>query len=267
LAPNNNQTLTFTQLGGVQFLGPIRGVLPIGPKGISAFDTLEPIRGSGFNTATLDSYTLNQQGVSANVSCQYDTSSPIVSIPPTPPLYLPFYNGTCPSGQTLLPIDSYPIPNGLNNTLGGWACKPSLLGDSYTLYFQGNGNYIESVGNMTCTMSPVQHALFPVQYSGNNKYFATQNPVSTASNFSTQLLDRSVFAVINAVEESQGLVSNLVAESIITYGIKDFGIPVSSSLTQNATYLRLFEAMIQGIFQYEVSVMFIFPLTCLLYYC
>jgi hypothetical protein len=120
---------------------------------------------------------------------------------------------------------------------------------------------------MTCTMSPVQHALFPVQYSGNNKYFATQNPVSTASNFSTQLLDRSVFAVINAVEESQGLVSNLVAESIITYGIKDFGIPVSSSLTQNATYLRLFEAMIQGIFQYEVSVMFIFPLTCLLYYC
>jgi len=50
--------------------------------------------------------------------------------------------------------------------------------------------------------------------------------------------------------EAQSLVSNLVAESIITLGVKSFSLPPSAP---NETYLRLYEAMIQGIFDYEAT--------------
>jgi hypothetical protein len=43
--------------------------------------------------------------------------------------------------------------------------------------------------------------------------------------------------------------ANLVAESVITYGVKNFNLP---PYNQNPEYLRLYEAMIQGILDYEV---------------
>jgi hypothetical protein len=43
LLSNNTESFAFSQLGakdGLHFFGPLRGVLPIGPNGVPAFDTL-----------------------------------------------------------------------------------------------------------------------------------------------------------------------------------------------------------------------------------
>ena len=56
-------------------------------------------------------------------------------------------------------------------------------------------------------------------------------------------------ALGDIVLQVQGEQSNLVAESVFTFGVKSFGL---TPYTQNEEYLQLFEAMIQGILEYEV---------------
>jgi hypothetical protein len=58
-------------------------------------------------------------------------------------------------------------------------------------------------------------------------------------------------AISALVTESQGFSANAVAESVITYGVKSFGL---SPVSQDPQYLRLFEAMIQGMVEYQVGV-------------
>ena len=58
-------------------------------------------------------------------------------------------------------------------------------------------------------------------------------------------------AITSIVTESQGMAANMVAESVITSGVKSFGL---SPYVQNPQYLRLFEAMLQGMIEYQVSV-------------
>ena len=57
-------------------------------------------------------------------------------------------------------------------------------------------------------------------------------------------VDQSVLALAGIISESQGLGGNLVAESIFSSGYQSFGLP---PYAQNEGYLRLYEAMIQGI--------------------
>jgi hypothetical protein len=76
-----------------------------------------------------------------------------------------------------------------------------------------------------------------------------QNPVSFWPNTSTELLTRAIKGLGSNIMESQGIESNLLAESITSFGAKFFGLQPH---VQNEKYLRLYEAMIQGILDYEV---------------
>ena len=108
---------------------------------------------------------------------------------------------------------------------------------------------------MTCTASPVQHSLFNVTYNSQANLFVTQGIAGATSNSSTPLLDRSVSAIPNAISEAQNLVANLVAESAITYAIEQLH---TRPYVQNDYYLRLYEALIEGILEYEVNLQIAF---------
>jgi hypothetical protein len=259
---NNTVSLTFTQLGRVDelhFLGSSRGVLPIGPNGVPGFDN---VSASSFKDAVTApdlfyNYTLNLQGVFSNVTCAY-THNP-ASIPirypftrPKDPLSLWQYNGTCPAGQDILSDTTYVVPPS-SNPLVFWACKTGK--DSYTLYIRGSGGYTTGIGNITCIVAPFQPALFPLTYTGQSGVFAVQNPVLISRSTSTELLTRAIKGLGDNIMESQNTQSNLLAESIVSFGVKFFEL---QPYVQNETYLRLFEAMIQGILDYEVR-----PIHCL----
>jgi len=78
LHSNNSQSLTFGQRGardGLHFLGSTRGVLPVGPDYILAFDTLRSSLLSNLKIKGVISsynYTLDHQGLAVNVSCSYE---------------------------------------------------------------------------------------------------------------------------------------------------------------------------------------------------
>jgi citrate lyase alpha subunit len=54
----------------------------------------------------------------------------------------------------------------------------------------------------------------------------------------------------NVVWEGQSWASNLFAEAVFSMGTKNLNV---SSREPSDTHLRLFEAMIQGVLEYEVS--------------
>ena len=91
-----SETSSLNQLGGeggIRFLGSAKGVLPIGPNGVSAFDTLlnasipssdgPKTAANPFSDAAIRrrivsyNYTVTQQGLENDVSCSYDSTSPI----------------------------------------------------------------------------------------------------------------------------------------------------------------------------------------------
>jgi hypothetical protein len=252
---NNTVSISFTQLGGVDglhLLGSLRGVLPIGPNGATAFDTVpaSPFKDAMTAPDLFYDYTLELQGVFSNVTCAY-TQNP-ASIPirysprPKDRLSLWQYSGTCPPGQDILSHATYVVPPS-NHSLAFWACKPGK--DSYTLYIRGSGFYTTGIGNITCSVAPFQPALFPLTYTGKSGVFAVQNPVFRSPNTHTELLTRSIMGLGDNIMESQNTQSNLLAESIISFGVKFFEL---KPYVQNEKYLRLYEAMIQGILDYEV---------------
>jgi hypothetical protein len=159
LATNNTLTTTFTQLNSMRFLGPIRGVLPVGPNGIPAFNTLHNPPGETYQTALSYNYTISQQGIVGNVSCVYDSPTPIV--PTLVDTYLLAYNATCPSGVPLTNVTQYPVPyiTQYQNTIGAWVCVPSATssGGTYTIYLMPT--IIHSLTNMI-TLSSVAHDFF-----------------------------------------------------------------------------------------------------------
>jgi hypothetical protein len=252
LLSNNTETLTFTQLGGMHFYGPIHGVFPVGPNGIPSFDTLDSFPTDTFKNALSYNYSLDLQGISSAVRCQYDTSTPIVPVS-FPRINQTGYGATCPTGETVAPYtaEGYPIPRTIN-PLGAWPCKTSPVGGAYTIFFRGRGNYEDVIGNMSCEISPIQYSVFPVRYSSKGDQFVVSNETLSSSNTTSQIIDRAVFAVVNTVAEAQGFAANLAAESVITYGVRTFGLPLNGTYVRNDVYLRLVEAMIQGIVQYEV---------------
>jgi hypothetical protein len=248
-------TLTFTQLGGVSFQGPIHGVFPIGPNGIPGFDTLQTLPQHIFQSAPWYNYTVDLQGISSDVHCQYDTSTPISTIPmPGQPVAL--FNASCPTGDTLPDFTPYPVPHISvigNNTLGAWPCKSSSPGNSYVIYLNGSGNYANVVGNMTCTVSLLQPSIFNVTYNSTSKLFSAHNTSRTTSNSTVSVFDRSVSGVLNSIIEAQNFGTNLIVESVITYAVKDLNISESQIFVQDDRYLQLFQALIQGMLEYEAA--------------
>ena len=110
LLSNNTQSLTLSQLASrgasLHFLGSIRGVLPTGPQGVSAFYTppSSPLSDPK-STAGMISYncTFDNQGFSSNVSCFYDTESPVnVSAVAPGEVFVIQYDGSCEGAADVL---------------------------------------------------------------------------------------------------------------------------------------------------------------------
>ena len=268
---NNTQSLTFSQLGGdggLHFLGPIRGVLPIGPNGVPEFDTLKP---SPFSDPKIMAgmvsydYTLEQQGLTSNVSCKNFSSPDPFSLTPLgasmPPLAIQ-YNVSCHNyGESEVLPSTVGVFRSVwsNNTLVYWACQSALNGtptDSYSIYLAGFGltnGYPNKIGYITCSVNPIQTAIFPVRYNSTANIFSAANATLESSQAITfpNLLTYALQGLGQIVSEAQNFEANLVAESILTFAYKSFGVSVNAT-GQSPVYLRLFEQMIQGIIEYEV---------------
>ena len=256
---NNSEALALSQLGardGLRFLGPIRGILPIGPNGVPAFNTLER---SVFekNPAGMISYnyTLDHQGFSSGITCNYDSDSPIGFSPVPNNTLMVSYNATCSDhglADVLTNVDQFPTPN-TNNTLTFWSCKSVPTGNgpdpTYYIYLRGRLNYAKSIGNITCSLSPIRPAVFPVRYQSSPGIFSAQAPTTNFTNAYPALIERVLVGLGGLIQQAQNLQVNLVAESVITFGVKAFRL---QPYEQHPQYLRLYEAMIQGIIEYEV---------------
>ena len=265
LISNNSQSLSFSQLGGksgLHFLGPIRGVLPIGPNGVPAFDTLGPSPFSNNKTAAgiiSYNYTLDHQGLTSGVSCSYVDQSPIgfSRVPgvnaSTP--WLVQYSATCDGAADVLTnVTTLIVPNA-NNTLAFWACKsPPAAGETptYFIYLRGRGipgSYLDSIGNITCTVSPILPAIYPVTYQSLPQIFSTVESIANSTQVYSRLIEYALVGLAGVISEAQNRQANLVAESVITFGVKSFGLPPDQ---KNPKYLELYQSMIQGILEYEV---------------
>ena len=64
-----------------------------------------------------------------------------------------------------------------------------------------------------------------------------------------RLIAYALVGLAGVISEAQNRQANLVAESVITFGVKSFGLP---SDKQHPKYLELYQSMIQGILEYEV---------------
>jgi len=258
LFSNNSESLSFRQLRAkddlrLRILGPIRGVLPIGPDGIPAFDTLKTSPFSDQNTRDgmlSYKYTLEQQGLISNIGCVYDTESPVTFWTlDDRTRYALQYNGTCDGkGEVLRGVVPFVVPN----VLGFWACGSPANGaqdPSYFIYLRGRANYAKSFGNITCTISPLKPATFPVTYQSQSRFFFVKELTSVSPATYPRLIEKTLEALGDIVQKSQNSESNLVAESVVTFGVSSFRL---HPYVQDQQYLRLYEAMIQGMLEYEV---------------
>ena len=264
--PGNSQSLTFSQLGaqsGLHFLGSIRGVLPLGPNGVAAFDTLDPnsLEDSDILSRVLSyNYTLDHQGITAEPSCQYTQTSPIVYTNSTTTSSLNYSVPSCHAlGQNdvLIYTPDITIPGNSLYTLMYWACQDATKPNTYYVYLRGVGLYSNSIGNIMCTISQLQPATYSVMYESTKGIFTTtpstllaHEPTGNAlSVFITPVMTYALQGLGNLMREGQNSQANLVAESVITFGVKDFN---QQPEQQSDTYLRLYGQMIQGIVEYLV---------------
>jgi hypothetical protein len=239
----------------MHFLGPIRGVLPLGPNGVAPLNTLQLSPFDANARAMISyNYTLHHQGFASNITCEYDDQSPITFTPvPGTNNHMMTYNASCSDlglATVLTDVMDYPTLNtNTNNTLTFWACK-SVPTDgkepTYYVYLRGWGDYA-SIADITCLVSSIQAAIFPMEYQSASRVFSSsEERNATFANAIPGLIEHAVGVLGAVIWQSQNIESNLVAESVIT--------PVSDVQPneRNETYLRLYEEMIKGIFEYEV---------------
>jgi len=260
---NNSETLSLGQLGANSshhFLGPVRGVLPTGPNGLAAINTLQvpPLNDAQTRAVTLSyNYTLDQQGLDSNISCIYDTQSPIIAWGMQNNTYMLEDYGTCDGLAHVFghitsenPIT---VPNNYK-TLLFWACKsiPTVGEDPvYYIYLRGFQNYATAIGNITCTVSQIQPAIFPVIYQSKKGIFSTKELIRTSKPGNTTLasIEMALSELGNTILQSQSGQSNVVAESVIALGVQSLGLSPNET---NKAYLPLYAAMIQGILVNQV---------------
>jgi len=251
LFSNNSESVVLGQLGSnssLRFLGPNLGVLPIGPNSIPGLDRLphSPLSDAGTNAAILSyNYTLHHQGVTNNISCFNDTQSPITYLA-GPRDDFGNVTGSCNETGLHNPLNllrNYDILD-TYSTLAMWGCY-SEQDQVYHLYLRGCGMFYEKeIGNITCSVSPIQSAVFPVTYQSSTNVFSTQEQVpasATPSVFSPHTTYSAVESLLRLVIMAQNPLNNQIAESV-----KDLGIQALWLQPPNYQYLPLYEAMIQG---------------------
>jgi hypothetical protein len=94
-----------------------------------------------------------------------------------------------------------------------------------------------------------------VTYDSISNLFVAQNTSVTSSNTTFPVFVLSVSGVVNSMIEGQNLDLNLVVESVITYAVKylKIGLNQSQIYAQDTRYLQLFQALIQGMLEYEAA--------------
>ena len=247
----------------LHFIGPPRGVVPIGPNGIHIISTLplpplistlepSPLSDAETNAAILSyNYTLNHQGLTSNVNCISDTQSPIRFSPVHNNTFLLATNGSCNEiGLADVPnVLNYWTPD-TNQTLTFWACKSLPTGEqetAYYIYLRGSGMIYEPViGNITCTVYSIQPAVFPVTYQSSTRVFSTQEQISTSApaNTFSNFVEYAIFTLGGALREAQTISVNMIAGSVEGLGSQAMGFGLYE---KKERYLPLFQAMIQGI--------------------
>ena len=264
--PGNSQSLTFSQLGaksGLHFLGSIRGVLPLGPDGVTAFDTLDhnSLEDSDILSRVLSyNYTLDHQGITAEPSCRYSQTSPIEYAYSPSKESLTYSVPSCAAlGQTdvLVYTPNITIPGNSRYTLLYWACQDASQPNTYYVYLSGIGLYADPIGNITCTISQLEPATYSVMYESGKGIFTTtpstllaHEPAGSASSvFTSPVMTYTLQGLSNLMSEGQNSQANLVAESIITFGVKDFNQKPDQ---RSDTYLLLCGLMMKGIVEYLV---------------
>ena len=234
--------------------------MPIGPNGVSAFDTLAPSPLSKPEIAAgmiSYDYTLNHQGLKSNVSCSYTTTYPFSSFAVLDPIGFPTttltYNVNCTGqGKTDALINLPPPESAItHDALIYWACQDEIPTASYTIYLAGFGGYNNTVGNVTCVINPIQSAIYSVMYRSTEDIFSvTEANASSPIRFST-LINDALVGLRKLISNSQNFDDNLLAEMILDFGLKSFGLPADPDLPP-PQYLSIYEQMIQGIIEYEV---------------
>ncbi|EAU93628.2 hypothetical protein CC1G_02858 [Coprinopsis cinerea okayama7 len=265
MSPNNTESLSLNQLGakdGMRLLGPLRGILPMGPNGPPAFDRLDnspwsPSRKDLADGMLSYNYTLNYQGLASNISCLFDPTTPIrIRANIAGESALISYNASCPDGIDFLSdsgVTDVVVPNS-NNSFAFWACKAPSMDESfpsYYLYFRGLRNYVDTMGNITCLLSPLQTSVFPTTYLSEGKLFTSpENATSAPSPVYDGLIEQSLVGLVGVAKDAQSYQSNLVHESVVTVGVKSFDLEPHG---RQDRYLPLLAAMVQGMLEYEVT--------------
>jgi hypothetical protein len=268
---NNSASVVLEQLGpnsALHFSGPVRGVLPIDPN---ALPRLDPFNSSLVSeaqkmaTILSYSYTLDRQGLASNINCSYDTKSPI-EVSPTPDnTLLVDVNASC-NGIGLDNVQNNnmgPGPKGFSMpkgeyTLTFWACKSILTASgeqdlAYYIYLRGLDYYAHADENITCTIFPIQPALFPVTYQSSTGVFSTQERITTfqlVDHFS-ELIEIAILRWGDLVFQGQNLYTNSVADLVRSLGLYHLGL---SPYKKSEQHLPLYAAMIQGTLVDQVCV-------------
>ena len=195
-------------------------------------------------------YTLNLQGVSNEARCSYVTQTPITSS------LLANMQPLCPAGQDVIVGRDLPI---VFNNPREFATLPCGEGHralnqsfkSYLLHIYGGRGYGSAIGNVTCTLLS-QPAIFPVTFSQQSGSFSNQPATIKFTEFPFHHI-QSLFQRLNLLEaRMQTYEGNLIADSVITSGVKAGLQPNQTS----DTYLQLFESMFEAMMDYYVGTAF-----------
>ena len=259
LLSNNSESLILGELGlspSLRFLGPTRGVLPIGPNGIPGLGSLKPSPLSDAeNNAAIHSYnyTFDQQGLTSNTSCIYAPQSPIIFSPVSNDTSAVWVNGSCNEIGLTDVVTYYSTPD-TNGTLALWACESIPTGEQYPAYYiylRGRAVYARAIGNISCTLFPIQPAVFPVTYQSSTGVFSTEERITASApteNFS-YLIKYALLVLRGVLQQAQTISVNLVASLVHDLGVQALELLPTKPDEQ---YLPLYEAMLQGILVDEV---------------
>jgi len=153
-----------------------------------------------------------------------------------------------------IPIEDHIVPmvGHASDILTLWACKSLPTGEQdthYYIYLRELGSYFGGGNlNISCAVSPIQPAIFPVTYQSSSRVFSTQEPSATsAPAINSDFIERAILALYLAVYLAQTATVNLVADSVEALGVQ------AGLYEESGQYLLpLYEAMIQGILVDEV---------------